>query len=58
VEPSTAVLKGGSSAKFTVRFASGRAVRHTGYLHGVQRVFSPEVRCWNEGLGSGQGWGE
>mmetsp|Transcript_3650 Transcript_3650/g.9844 ORF Transcript_3650/g.9844 Transcript_3650/m.9844 type:complete len:1159 (+) Transcript_3650:140-3616(+) len=43
VEPRQAIIKGGGNAKFIVRFNSYRAAHHSGYLHGVQKVFSPEV---------------
>ncbi|MEW5318142.1 MAG: hypothetical protein WDW38_009388 [Sanguina aurantia] len=34
--------QGGGSMRFCVRFRSGRAALHSGYLEGVQSVFSPE----------------
>jgi len=55
VEPRSAIIKGGANAKFTVRFSSQRAAQHCGFLHGVQKVFSPEVplslRTWPAGEG-------
>ncbi len=61
VEPRQAVIKGGGHAKFTVRFCSERAALHAGYLHGVQKVFSPEVplalKTWSVGGEGGEGVG-
>lgn len=49
----TQVIKGNTTAKFTVTFCASESRRHGGYLHGTQRVFSPEspleLRVWTAG---------
>eukprot|EP00198_Chlamydomonas_reinhardtii_P001982 XP_001691318.1 flagellar associated protein [Chlamydomonas reinhardtii] len=53
VEPEEQVIKGNTTAKFTVTFCASESRRHGGYLHGTQRVFSPEspleLRVWTAG---------
>ena len=44
VTPSTAVISGNGSAKFTVAFNSADAMLHEGYLLGAQSVIAPESR--------------
>ena len=43
-EPSTAVIAGNSSAKFTVSLSSPDAMLHAGYLLGTQQIVAPESR--------------
>ena len=44
VTPSTAVISGNSSARFTVAFTNPDAMLHEGYLLGAQSVIAPESR--------------
>ncbi len=43
-EPSTAVIAGNGSAKFTVSLSTPDAMLHTGYLLGTQQIVAPESR--------------
>ena len=43
-EPSTAVIAGSGSAKFTLHFSTPDAMLHDGYLLGAQRIMAPESR--------------
>ncbi|KAG2495146.1 hypothetical protein HYH03_006754 [Edaphochlamys debaryana] len=54
VTPKDLVIKGGTSAKFTVTFSAPTPRDHYGFLQGTQRVFSPEnpavqLRLWPKG---------
>lgn len=44
VTPSTAVISGNASARFTVAFSSADAMLHEGYLLGAQSVIAPGSR--------------
>ncbi|KAL3146324.1 hypothetical protein ABBQ32_003017 [Trebouxia sp. C0010 RCD-2024] len=44
VTPSTAVISGNGSARFTVAFSSADAMMHEGYLLSAQSVIAPESR--------------
>ena len=44
VTPTTAVISGNSSARFTVEFSNADAMLHEGYLLGAQSVIAPESR--------------
>lgn len=44
VTPTTAVISGNGSARFTVAFSSADAMMHEGYLLGAQSVIAPESR--------------
>ena len=44
ITPSTAVISGNSSARFTVAFRNPDAMLHEGYLLGAQSVTAPESR--------------
>jgi len=43
-EPSTAVIAGNGSAKFTVSLSTPDAMLHAGYLLGTQQIVAPESR--------------
>ena len=44
VTPSTAVIKGNNSTRFTVAFSNADAMLHEGYLLGAQSVIAPELQ--------------